>query len=230
MLKIAKQKLRKEAKILNASFSVQRKLELSALMQQKLLESELWRKAKVVALFMPLPDEPQTALLFKAALEAGKLVLFPRCIVGCVVDSALNTQVAISDIKLQNNLEVAQNLEFKKPQMEFVPCQSLEDFSPQAYGILEPKSQLNALVPGIEPFFSEQALILVPGLAFDKQGTRLGRGAGYYDNYLAQPALKNALFLAYSFSFAVFESLTKEAHDISMHALCTDKELLCFQN
>ena len=57
-----------------------------------------------------------------------------------------------------------------------------------------------------------EALVLMPGLAFDPQGHRCGYGGGFYDRYLmAHPQHKT---LALCFDFQMFAHLETEAHDI----------------
>ncbi len=62
-------------------------------------------------------------------------------------------------------------------------------------------------------------LVLVPGLAFDANGGRLGRGAGYYDRYLKKT---NALRMGFCLSFQVVSQVPLEAHDTLMQSLVTD--------
>ncbi|MEY8457620.1 5-formyltetrahydrofolate cyclo-ligase [Lactococcus ileimucosae] len=75
------------------------------------------------------------------------------------------------------------------------------------FGILEPKSE-NAIVPD---------LILVPGLAWNKEGYRIGFGAGYYDRYLAHFSGQTAS-LCYDFQQKDFNP---ETHDISVGEIFT---------
>ena len=65
-------------------------------------------------------------------------------------------------------------------------------------------------------------VILVPGLAFTKDGLRLGRGKGFFDRYLAS---FNGVKIGVGFECQVFEDLTQEKFDIKMDYLVTDKNI-----
>lgn len=72
------------------------------------------------------------------------------------------------------------------------------------FGILEPQG----------PAFSDFEridLVLVPGLAFNAQGLRLGRGGGYYDKLL--PQLPTAVRIGVGFSFQLVQDVPCESHD-----------------
>jgi 5-formyltetrahydrofolate cyclo-ligase len=60
--------------------------------------------------------------------------------------------------------------------------------------------------------------VLVPGVAFDRQGHRLGRGGGYYDRLLPQ-LRKAAPRWALSFSEQLYESIPTEPHDVPLHGI-----------
>ncbi len=66
--------------------------------------------------------------------------------------------------------------------MEWVRISGLHELRPATYGIREPDSG-TVLDPAQLP---ADSLVLVPCLAADRQGVRLGRGGGYYDRFLAQ--------------------------------------------
>lgn len=83
------------------------------------------------------------------------------------------------------------------------------------YGIQEP----------INPTFMDSSkidLFIVPGVAFDSQGGRLGRGGGYYDRLipLGTPAI------GVGFSFQLIDHVPQERHDHRMQAIATEKQLL----
>ncbi len=74
------------------------------------------------------------------------------------------------------------------------------------YGILEPTTP--AVVPP-----SASSLMLVPGVAFDRQGHRLGHGCGYYDRYLSlHPLLTEAI----AFPFQIVSDVPTESTDITV--------------
>ena len=64
------------------------------------------------------------------------------------------------------------------------------------------------------------AALLVPGLAFTKEGGRLGRGAGFYDRFLSH--YPNALRIGIAFEEQIESTLPLEAHDLSVDILLTD--------
>ena len=94
--------------------------------------------------------------------------------------------------------------------MVFIEIFSFQELSPGFYGIWEPKGQ--------EEVLWEDALVILPGVAFDKKGHRIGYGGGYYDRYLAAHPLKT---LALAFGFQVFEELPSEEADIPAGGLIT---------
>ncbi len=70
-------------------------------------------------------------------------------------------------------------------------------------------------------------LVFLPGLAFDFHGVRLGRGAGFYDRFLAKADLV-ADCCAGAFSFQLMQTLPKEEHDRNLSLLITDQGLYRF--
>ncbi len=79
-----------------------------------------------------------------------------------------------------------------------------------SYGILEPTG------PAFQAF-NQIDLVLVPGVAFDREGYRLGRGKAYYDRLL--PKLTRAHKLGIAFSFQLVEKVPSEPHDELMDAI-----------
>ncbi|MDF1535229.1 MAG: 5-formyltetrahydrofolate cyclo-ligase [bacterium] len=63
-------------------------------------------------------------------------------------------------------------------------------------------------------------IFLLPGLAFDLRGNRLGMGGGYFDRLLAR-ASSTATFLGLAYNFQVITHLPAESHDIRVHDVVT---------
>jgi len=89
-----------------------------------------------------------------------------------------------------------------------------EILSPGRYGIHEPLAHWPAARP---------TLLLVPLLAYDDQGYRLGYGGGYYDRTLA--LLPGARAIGIAYDGQRMPSLPHDAHDCPLHALLTESGL-----
>lgn len=88
------------------------------------------------------------------------------------------------------------------------------------YGILEPGSSCPSLS------LKQLDLVLVPGVAFDLAGRRLGRGKGFYDRLLAEC---NGLKCGVGFDFQLLEEpIPEEPHDIRLDCILTPTRWLSF--
>ena len=70
-------------------------------------------------------------------------------------------------------------------------------------------------------------LVIIPGVAFDRQGGRLGYGKGYYDRFLEQTT---AFRLALAFNFQVLEKVPTEKHDVPMNGILTESGIIEVNN
>lgn len=96
--------------------------------------------------------------------------------------------------------------------MIFYYISDYEELKKGTYGILEPGTSLQALEPA--------ALILLPGLAFDLKGHRIGYGKGYYDNYLGTYPMDSRIGICYDFQ--KFREIPSESRDIKVNQLITE--------
>ncbi len=103
-------------------------------------------------------------------------------------------------------------------EMEFYRIRSLEDLAPQAFGVLEPVPER------CELFLDwEGSACVVPALAYDLSGYRLGYGAGYYDRFLSKyPGKKIGLTYEKNLLKHLWHGRYDVAVDIVVHeqALC----------
>ena len=98
---------------------------------------------------------------------------------------------------------------------EFRDVSELEE---GAFGVLEPAASAPVIAA------DSVDLVIVPGLAFDTRGHRLGYGRAFYDRVLPQMARAFRVGIAYDFQIVM--ELPDDAHDVPMHAVVTDQRVL----
>jgi len=102
-----------------------------------------------------------------------------------------------------------------------------QDLQPGQWGILQPKMNGDELerqdiLPTIE-------VVLVPALAFDRQGHRLGFGGGFYDRFLGLlPAATTVIGISYEFQ--VIAGVPVEEHDLAVDMVVTEQRVYCVSN
>lgn len=107
----------------------------------------------------------------------------------------------------------------KEQGIEVFKIDSLSDLCPGYYGILEPAE-------GCQPVASDSIdLILMPGVAFDRNGGRIGYGAGYYDRYLAKMT-KMVSKIALCYNFQLFKNVPIDEFDIRIDGVITNDEVI----
>lgn len=175
--------------------------------QQRLMHWPLWQQARSVALYVGVRGELSTNELLQAAWQAKKIVWLPR-----VRPDAPGL-------------------------MDFVACGSLKQLRPGPLGLLEPLDSL----PGVGPENVARAaqdmdqpgcgvpfapdIALLPGVAFDLAGGRLGYGGGYYDRFLEKSL--NCPRVGLCFEFQLVSSLPLAPWDQRVNYICTEERILC---
>ncbi|MDD2271026.1 MAG: 5-formyltetrahydrofolate cyclo-ligase [Desulfuromonadaceae bacterium] len=105
-------------------------------------------------------------------------------------------------------------------QMVFRRVERVEALQKGAFGILEP------CPTGIDHQADEADLIVVPGVAFDLSGHRIGYGKGFYDRFLHHPDCR-AHLVGLCHDFQLVENLIPaDSHDIPMEIIITDKRII----
>jgi 5-formyltetrahydrofolate cyclo-ligase len=101
----------------------------------------------------------------------------------------------------------------------FVIANAARDIVPGYRGIPEPGIHCTSIAA------DEIDWILVPGVAFDADGRRLGYGGGFYDRLLPH-ARRDARRIAGAFDLQIVESVPAAPHDLSVEAIVTEERLL----
>ncbi len=90
------------------------------------------------------------------------------------------------------------------------------DLKKGAFGIMEPDPQTTRLAG-----FEEVECVIVPGLVFDRENHRIGRGLGFYDRFLKLLGARVSK-IGLAFSFQVVTKIPVEAHDENVDLVLTD--------
>ena len=105
-------------------------------------------------------------------------------------------------------------------ELELFLLENMEELELGMYRILEPKNELRTVAAKrLQP--ADLDLVMVPGVAFDRNGGRTGHGKGYYDKLL-QHARLDAPLIALAFECQMFEKIPAESHDIYMDNVVTE--------
>lgn len=164
---------------------------------------------------MSLPERRRKSLLIRK--ELFKLATFKRAKIIMAFVSKNDEVDTVPIIKgaLKSGKKVlvpAINMRERR----LVPSQILnikDDLKKGPYGILQPSGRF------IRPINHEVIdLFLVPGIAFDKKGNRLGRGGGYYDRFL-EKVPKKKIKIGLCYDFQVVDNLPKLSHDVPVTKL-----------
>ncbi len=108
-------------------------------------------------------------------------------------------------------------------ELELFLLENMDELSIGMYKILEPKTELRN-APGKRIDVKDLDLVMVPGVAFDRRGARMGHGMGYYDKLL-EHARADAPLVALAFECQLFPEIPVGDHDIFMDKIITEKEI-----
>ncbi len=152
--------------------------------------SPYWKHAKTVALTVPFGVEPPTEDIIAAAQASGRIVALPHWIPDSPDAPSPHADGGV---------------------YRWAAFTGMDRLSPGLLGIPEPDG---SAIPT-----SEIDLFLLPGLLFDRRGTRLGHGRGFIDRLLAGRS-PSAIVAGLVFSWQISETpLPEEPHDVRMDAL-----------
>ncbi len=110
------------------------------------------------------------------------------------------------------------------PRLRFHRIDKKSDLVFGIFGLLEPRAE----APEVPAHAID--LFLVPGLAFDRRGTRIGYGGGYYDELAAyvraHPDATNARFVGFGFDFQLLDACPAGEWDIPLDTIVTDEHIV----
>ncbi|ARK29383.1 5-formyltetrahydrofolate cyclo-ligase [Halalkalibacter krulwichiae] len=130
-------------------------------------------------------------------------------------DKEVHTYEIIEEGWRQNKKIAVPRANFKTKEMTFFEITSFEQLEESTFGLKEP---LPYLCPVMKPESID--LMIVPGVAFDKEGYRLGYGGGFYDRYLPKV---QASMIALAYECQLIERVPLEQHDKKVDRIISEK-------
>jgi 5-formyltetrahydrofolate cyclo-ligase len=103
--------------------------------------------------------------------------------------------------------------------LEFFAVERWEELRPGAFGVLEPRAD------GTPVQLRPEDLVVVPGVAFDQAGYRLGHGKGYYDRAFAAELGDAPTLVGFGYEFQLVDAVPHDQRDRQMDAIVTDQKV-----
>lgn len=161
---------------------------------EKLLRQKEFIKARIVMFYIAFDGEVNTEEMIKEAQKLGKIVTVPVVRRG--------SPLALSKFEVPV---------CKRNRITLRPC-ILDDnagLKKGPYGVCEPSTKRFIRAKDLD-------LVVVPGVAFDRKGNRLGRGKGCYDLFLKKLP-KDTPAIGLAFDFQILPNIPAKIHDISVN-------------
>jgi 5-formyltetrahydrofolate cyclo-ligase len=212
-VKAAKREARTKMRRALLAISAAEREEQSQKAAASFLNSSIYKSAECVAAFFSLADEVDVFPIIARAFIDKKRVLLPRIVAG---SNAMDFYELAAPLGLASDFSAA-------------PVLGLQSLDAQTeanqWGIREPLATL-PLIP--KEKIPARTAILVPGLAFCKDGRRLGRGKGFYDRYLSELLAQNEAFAergkicGYCMAVQIMDNVPTEESDVRVQEVFCD--------
>ena len=186
--------LRRRMKDMRRDLGSEQRERIDAGIARNLFTTDFWQQASTVLTYLSFGSEVDTRRIIEEAWRAGKTVALPRC--------ARGTRT-----------------------MEWHRVTSLDGLVRSAFGVEEPPDDPATLIdPAATAPASTSAIALVPGLAFDAQGFRIGYGGGFYDTFIAHfPGTTIGLCREAQLIPSLQEAGVLEEHDAPVRLVVTER-------
>lgn len=199
-------------------------------MTEASLEKDRLRKQLVERRMALSPDEVKQASLAVAerirALSEWKnawavLLYWP-------IKNEVDTRPLLAELWERGSVALLPRCRPEQPGfMDLCACTCEEDLVEGSFNIMEPAPCCATREDSGDIFVPD--LVLVPAVAFDTHGYRLGFGGGYYDRLLARPEMDDTVTLGLCYEFQRIDSFPMNAWDVPVQGLCTERGLKWFR-
>lgn len=156
-----------------------------------IIDHPRFKDADIVLGYISLGQEADCSKAIDWAIKHKKVVALPKVILG------------------------SSEMDFYRLNPDLPMDQQLED---GAYGIREPVEGLNQFYLDSIDLKDKKIFVIVPGVAFTKDGKRCGHGKGFYDIYIKRlaAACNNVYLCGFANTWQIFEDLPVLRHDVKM--------------
>ena len=138
------------------------------------------------------------------------------------LQNLIKDKIVCTYIPLDNEIDI--NMHLKGQSVLSTTCIKDGEIKICIYEEPFEKNSLNVYQPINLKIIDKVDIFLVPGVGFDKKGTRLGKGSGIYDQLLS--AHLNSTFIGITDKNHIVEEIPFENHDIQMHSLLIHDEFI----
>jgi 5-formyltetrahydrofolate cyclo-ligase len=184
--KVIREKILKK----RANLPLNETLTKSKTIENKLFDTNEFKKANFIFSFISFKDEINTHEIIKNSINMGKRI-------GVPITVTKTKKMLVSEIKdFDRELEIGY------------------------YNILTPKKEFTRIV---SPEIVD--LVLVPGVAFDRRGYRVGYGGGYYDRFFSS-LNKDVIKIGLCYEMQVLPLIPFDSYDIPVDYIITEKSLI----
>lgn len=161
----------------------------------QLLEQSWYQSAQTVLWYVHCRSEVRTLPAIQQQLQSGKSMVVPYCTVNQQAEKCLGLW----------------------------RLETIAELCPGMWNILEPPQQ-RWYEPAKQILPEELDVVIVPGVAFDNRGGRLGNGVGYYDRLLQQ-VRPDAVLAGVCYQSQILLEIVMQAHDVFMDYVVTEQTI-----
>ena len=208
-----KKAIRAEVSAKKKALSMEEVERMSMELKEQFCQLEEYREAECIYAYMSYNEEVRTMPIIEQAWADGKRVAVPK--------------TYASGAKKNSKGEAIPDF------MEFIYIRSMDDCTKGYMGIPEPKDSICGIdevgdldLSKAQIAEEKKVLLLMPGLAFDRSGNRIGYGGGFYDKYLHSHREVAFTLVALCFDFQMYDTVPTKAHDEKMDLIIAPGEVV----
>jgi 5-formyltetrahydrofolate cyclo-ligase len=216
---MTKSEIRNDQKELRDRLTAEEHMILGSALLDKLLETEEYQNCSKVLTYLSFRSEVDTYDIIQYSIKLGKEVFIPKVEAKGLEFYRINHLEGLIQSKfgvLEPNSEEAERYyrddsvsAENNPEVDNIRSNNLERSNPDEKR---------------DPKYRD--LMLLPGLAFDFRGNRIGYGAGYYDKYLATHRSESFYKIALAYDFQVVDRIPADEYDIRVDKIITPTRII----